>query len=119
MHNSRMLTIDDLVKFCEGHGLSQFSSKESGYSLHVQIPCEKFELEDNDDPYTFFANVRLMHTGPNRNKSNLTEKGAKSCLSKIAYKPVLADFTEINGERDFTYHAIEFNDDGSRTYIER
>lgn len=60
-----------------------------------------------------------MHTGRNRNKSNLTEKGAKSCLSKIAYKPVLADFTEINGERDFTYHAIEYNDDGSRTYIEK
>ena len=60
-----------------------------------------------------------MHTGRNRNRSNLTEKGAKSCLSKIAYKPVLADFTEVNGERDFTYHAMEFNGDGSRTYIEK
>ena len=96
-----------------------FSSKESGYSLHVQIPCEHFEVENNDDPLTLFANVKLMHTGRNRNRSSLTDKGAKSCLSSIAYKPVLADFTEVNGERDFTYHAMEFNEDGSRTYIER
>ena len=85
----------------------------------MQIPCENFEATDDEDPLTFYGNIKLMHTGRNRNKSNLTEKGAKSCLSKIAYKPVLADFTEVNGERDFTYHAIEFNEDGSRTYIEK
>lgn len=85
----------------------------------MQIPCENFEATDDDDPLTFYGNVKLMHTGRNRNNSNLTEKGAKSCLSKIAYKPVLADFTEVNGERDFTYHAMEFNEDGSRTYIEK
>ena len=97
----------------------QFSSKDSGYSLHVQMPCESFEADEKKDDLTLFANVKLMHTGRNRNRSSLTEKGAKSCLSSIAYKPVLADFTDINGERDFTYHAMEFNDDGSRTYIER
>ena len=97
----------------------QFSSKTSGYSLHVQVPCESFEIDETKDDLTFFANVKLMHTGRNKNRSALTEKGAKSCLSSIAYKPVLADFTDVNGERDFTYHAMEFNDDGSRTYIER
>ena len=119
MRKSKILTIDDLVKFCQDQNFTQFSSKDSGYSLHVQIPCESFEAIDDEDPLTFYGNVRLMHTGRNRNKSNLTEKGAKSCLSKIAYKPVLADFTEVNGERDFTYHAMEFNEDGSRTYIEK
>lgn len=114
-----ILTIDDLVKFCQDQNFTQFSSKDSGYSIHVQIPCESFEYVEDEDPLTFYGNIKLMHTGKNRNKSNLTEKGAKSCLSKIAYKPVLADFTEINGERDFTYHAMEFNEDGSRTYIEK
>ena len=119
MRKTKILTIEDLVKFCHDHNFTEFSSKDSGYSLHVQVPCESFEATEDEDPLTLFANVRLMHTGKNRNQSNLTEKGAKSCLSKIAYKPVLADFTDVNGERDFTYHAIEFNEDGSRVYIER
>lgn len=119
MRKSKILTIDDLVKFCQDQNFTQFSSKDSGYSIHVQIPCENFEAADDEDPLTFYGNIKLMHTGRNRNKSNLTEKGAKSCLSKIAYKPVLADFTDVNGERDFTYHAMEFNEDGSRTYIEK
>ena len=119
MRRSKILTIDDLVRFCQDQNFTQFSSKESGYSIYVQIPCESFEATDDEDPLTFYGNVKLMHTGLNRNKSNLTEKGAKSCLSKIAYKPVLADFTEVNGERDFTSHSMEFNEDGSRTYIEK
>lgn len=119
MRKSKILTIDDLVRFCQDQNFTQFNSKNSGYSIHVQIPCENFEAVGDEDPLTFYGNVKLMHTGRNRNKSNLTEKGAKSCLSKIAYKPVLADFTEVNGERDFTYHAMKFNEDGSRTYIER
>lgn len=119
MRNLKILTIDDLVKFCQDQNFTQFNSKDSGYSIHVQVPCENFEAVNDEDPFTFYGNIKLMHTGLNRNKSNLTERGAKSCLSKIAYKPVLADFTEVNGERDFTYHAMEFNDDGSRTYIEK
>lgn len=111
--------MEDLVSFCQQQNFMSFNSKDSGYSLHVQVPCESFELDEEKDPLTLYANVKLMHTGRNKNMSSLTEKGAKSCLSGIAYKPVLADFTEVNGERDFTYHAMEFNDDGSRTYIER
>ena len=119
MRNKKILTIEDLVKFCEEKNFTEFNSKESGYSLHVQVPCENFTKSDDDDPLTFYGNIKLMHTGRNRNKSTLTEKAAKNCLTKIAYKPVLADFTEVNGERDFTYHAMEFNDDGSRSYIEK
>jgi len=47
-----------------------------------------------------------MHTGKNRNGSNLTEEAAKNCLSSIAYKPLLADFCEIDGVEDFTSHAF-------------
>lgn len=120
MQSHKILTIEDLVKFCAKNNFQHFSSTESGYDLRVLVPCENFEIDnDEDDSLTFYANVKLMHTGRNRNRSNLTEKGAKSCLSKIPYKPVLADFTDINGERDFTYHAIEYNEDGSRTYIEK
>lgn len=115
----KMLTVEDLVEFCKTNNFAQFSSAKSGYSLHVQVPCEYFEQVEGDDPLMLFANIRLMHTGINRNMSNLTEDAARKCMSKIAYKPILADFTDVNGERDFTYHAIEINEDGSRQYIER
>lgn len=35
MHRNKILTIDDLIKFCEENNFSQYNSKETGYSLHV------------------------------------------------------------------------------------
>ena len=63
--------------------------------------------------------VKLLHTGRNRNGSNVTESAAKNCMSTIAYKPILANFTDINGELDFTTHDFEINDDGDITYYEK
>ena len=78
-----------------------------------------FEKEEAEDQYTLFANVLAFHTGSNRNQSNLTDKAAKKALKSMAYKPVLANFCEIDGVRDFTSHDFEINEDGSVTYIER
>lgn len=117
MHK-KILTLDDLVKFCEQQNFSRFSSVESGYQLCVTIPAQ-FEKEDNDDSLMLFADVLLMHTAENRNHSALTEKAGKNCLSSIPYKPVLANFAEFDGEWDFTSHDIEIDEDGNYNYIER
>ena len=117
MHK-KLLTVEDLIVFCEQHRFSRFSSKESGYQICVQIPST-FEKDNTDDPYTLFANVLAFHTGSNRNGSNLTEAAAKKAIKNMAYKPVLANFCEIDGVRDFTSHDFEINDDGDITYIER
>jgi len=66
-----------------------------------------------------FADIILMHTNLNRNKSSLTEKAAKNCLSSIPYKPVLANFAEFDDGWDFTSHDIEIDKDGNYNYIER
>ena len=113
-----MLTLEDLVKFCEQQNFAKFSSVESGYQLCVTVPA-KFEKDDSDDSQMLFADVILCHTGENRNHSSLTEKAAKKCLSSIAYKPVLANFAEFDGEWDFTSHDIEIDEDGNYNYIER
>lgn len=113
-----MLTLEDLVKFCEQQNFAKFSSAESGYQLCVTVPA-KFEKDDSDDSQMLFADVLLMHTSENRNHSSLTEKAAKRCLSSIAYKPVLANFAEFDGEWDFTSHDIEIDEDGNYNYIER
>lgn len=117
MHK-KILTLEDLVKFCEQQNFAKFSSAESGYQLCVTVPA-KFEKDDSDDSQMLFADVILCHTGENRNHSSLTEKAAKRCLSSIAYKPVLANFAEFDGDWDFTSHDIEIDDDGNYYYIER
>ena len=40
-------------------------------------------------------------------------------MSTIAYKPILANFTDVNGELDFTSHDFEICDDGNITYYEK
>lgn len=67
-----------------------------------------------------YGTIKLMHTGENRNHSNLTEEAANKCLSSIPYKPVLASFTtDANGEEDFTSHDFEFDKDGNVIYHEK
>ena len=66
-----------------------------------------------------FASVLAFHTGNNRNRSNLTEDAAKKAIKELAYKPVLANFCEIDGVRDFTSHDFIIDDDGNFIYEEK
>lgn len=116
MHR-KILTLDDLVKFCETQNFQRFSAIQSGYQLCVSAPA-KFEQYDSSDTM-MFCDVILMHSGENRNHSSVTEKAAKNCLKTIAYKPVLANFAEFDDGVDFTTHDIEVDEDGNLTYIER
>lgn len=113
----KYLTIDDLVRFCKENNFTQFDAQDSGYHIGVAIPST-FTLSDSDSQL-LFGNVKLLHTGRNRNGSNATLKGAKNCLSGIPYKPVLANFAEFDDGLDFTSHDMEIDKDGNVTYIER
>lgn len=114
----KLLTVDDLVKFCETQNFQHFNSADSGYQICVQIPAQ-FDSSSANDETMFYGNVLVMHTGGNRNRSNLTESAAKKSIKSLAYKPVLANFCEIDGVRDFTSHDFEINEDGSYTYFEK
>ena len=118
----KLLTFDDLVKFCKKEKLMNFSAKESGYQLCVQVPAS-FEIEEEENTSsTLYADLKMFHTNRNRNGSSVTEDAALKCLSTIPYKPLLGDIQEIegtDGEYDFTSHSMEFNEDGSINYIER
>lgn len=116
----KLLTLEDLAKFCKEHKFSKFSSKDSGYQLSVQVPAT-FEVEDSEykDDTILFGKVKVFHIGPNRNGSSVTKEAAQNALGTIAYKPLLANFCEIDGVKDFTSHDMEFNEDGSVIYLER
>ena len=115
----KLLTLEDLVRFCKEQKLNKFSSKDTGYQLSVQIPAT-FEVVDSayQDNTLLFGKVKIFHIGPNRNGSSVTKEAAEKSLGTIAYKPLLANFCEIDGVKDFTSHDMEFNEDGTATYIE-
>ena len=115
----KLLTLEDLAKFCKEHSFSNFSSKDTGYQLSVQVPTN-FEVENTEyqDNTLLFGKVKVFHIGPNRNGSSVTRSAAEKALSTIAYKPLLANFCEVDGVKDFTSHDMGLNDDGSITYVE-
>ena len=114
----KLLTLDDLVKFCEQNNFAKFSAKDSGYQICVQIPA-RFSNDEEIDNNLFFGNVLVMHTGVNRNKSSLTEDAAKKAIKNLAYKPVLANFCEIDGVKDFTSHDFDIDENGEYVYYEK
>lgn len=115
----KLLTLEDLASFCKEQNFFNFSSKDTGYQLSVQIPTT-FEVEDNEyqDNTLLFCNVKLFHIGANRNNSSVTEDAAKKALPTIAYKPLLANFCEIDGVKDFTSHDMNIDSEGNIQYIE-
>lgn len=78
-----------------------------------------FERTEESDSDVLIASVLAFHTSRNLNGSSLTEEAAKKAMKKMAYKPVLANFCEIDGVRDFTGHDFEIDDEGNYIYYEK
>ena len=110
MVKRKLMTIDDLVKFCREQNFTKFSSKESGYKLAVQVPTT-FEIdEDVDDDHRGMLKLkfRIFHTGLNRNGSFVSEEAAKDAMPTIKNRPILATIHQLdNGEWDFESHNFE------------
>lgn len=113
----KILTIEQLVNFCEQKNFHSFSSKDTGYQLCVQMPAT-FEKESEDDSL-LFVKVKVFHTGRNRNKSNVTVEAAKRAMKGMAYKPILAHIIEVDGVKDFSSHDGYIDDDGNWVYEEK
>ena len=117
----KLLTLDDLVKFCEDQKLYSFNAKETGKPLCVLAPATFKQNEEQDESSSLlYATVTAFHTGMNRNKSNVTVDAAKKAMKTMAYKPILANFAMTeSGDLDFTSHDFTINDDGEIEYQER
>ena len=117
----KVLTMDELVKFCKEQKLLSFSSKQAGYPLAVKVPTT-FEIEENTDENhrgMMRLKFRIFHTGLNRNGSFVSENAAKKAMSTIADRPVLAAIHQLDdGTWDFEGHEIEVitNENGETEY---
>lgn len=106
----KILTVDDLIKFCQEQKFSKFSSKETGYQLAVKVPTT-FEVEDNVDENhrgMMKLKFRIFHTGLNRNQSYVSKESATKAMNTIADRPVLAAIHQLDdGTWDFEGHEME------------
>lgn len=122
----KILTIEQLVQFCQTQNFVRFSSKESGYQLAVNVPTTFEVVENVDDAHRGMMKLKfkLFHDGINRNGSKVPHDSAERAMKTIPDRPVLAAIHQLdNGEWDFQAHEMEFveNEDGEIeiNYIEK
>lgn len=119
----KILTIEQLVKFCESQNFSSFSAKDSGYQLSVQIPTT-FEVEDDSTTGLLRVKFKVAHSGLNRNGSYISKENLEKAAKSIKNRPVLANIHQLDdGTWDFQSHDVEVitNADGEEetVYIEK
>lgn len=122
----KLLTLNDLVRFCQEQNFMHFSSMESGYKLAVQLPTV-FEVDENvDDDHRGMLKLkfRIFHTGLNRNGSYVSKESADKAIPTIKDRPILAHIHQLDdGSWDFEAHDVEVieNEDGEEeiVYIEK
>lgn len=106
----KILTEDDLLKFCQEQKFAKFSSKDTGYQLALKVPTT-FEIDDTVDENhrgMMRLKFRIFHTGLNRNKSYVSKESAEKAMNTIADRPVLAAIHQLNdGSWDFEGHEME------------
>ena len=120
MKKRKLLTLEDLTKFCLEQKMNKFSSKDTGYQLSVQVPAT-FEVDENDPRRDLMKlKIKVFHTGLNRNGSRISEESAKACFDSIKNRPILARIhkVESTGEYDFDAHncRIVTNEDGEEEF---
>ena len=106
----KILTEDDLIKFCQSQKFSTFSSKDTGYQLAIKVPTT-FEVDDNVDANhrdMLRIKIKIFHTGINRNNSKVSKEAAEKAMLTIPDRPILAAIHQLsNGEYDFAGHEME------------
>lgn len=118
---NRILTMEDLVRFCASNKIYNFSSKDSGKPIVVQAiqDFSSSEIEESDDGM-MYAKVRVCHTLLNRNGSFASEENMKNAMPSLKYRPFLAKIHQLDdGTWGFHSHDmhIEKDENGNETII--
>lgn len=109
----KILTLEQLVKFCADSNFYSFNSKDTGYKLAVCVPGT-FEIYEKSDSTRglLFTRFKVCHTLLNRNGSFVSEKNMKKSMPSLKYRPVLAYIHQLDdGTWDFHGHDMELEID--------
>lgn len=119
---NRLMTIDDLIAFCENNNFDHFSAGSDDSELVVQVPakCSTFTADDEcPEGLTPFV-AKAYHDHLNLNNSYIETSTLKDTLHTATIKPILANIiTNDDGEKDFGSHDFEVvkDENGKERYI--
>ena len=121
MAKNKILTIEDLIKFCRTNKMYSFSYKESGMPIVVQSiqDFSSADIEESDDG-KLYCKVRVCHTLLNRNKSFISEESIRQAMPTLKYSPLLAKIHQLDdGTWDFHAHDchMETDEDGNEYVV--
>ena len=91
----KILTLDQLIKFCEDNKFYDFNSKDSGYTLSVQIPGQ-LSFDSDSTQGLLFTKVKTCHTLLNRNGSYVSEDNMKNAMPSLKYRPLLGYIHQLD-----------------------
>lgn len=109
--SKKLLTLDDLVTFCENNNMFSFSSETFGSQIAVQTPAIFEFSNENEDDSLLDVTVKVCHTLKNRNQSFISEENMKRAMPTLKYKAILASFVQNGNDWDFGSHDMEISKD--------
>lgn len=104
----KILTVEDLLAFCEQNKLYSFDSHKDGYEFVVNIPAT-FDVKEEETEQHLEGLIpfesKAFHDHVNLNGSNIEEDTFENELPSAHLRPILAHIVETdNGEKDFGAH---------------
>ena len=107
----KILTYEQLIKFCAENKFYSFNSKDSGYTLSVQVPGN-LSFENKSVKGKLYTQVKVCHTLLNRNGSFVSEENMKAAMPSLIDSPLLGYIHQLDdGTYDFHSHDIEIVED--------
>lgn len=107
----KILTYEQLIKFCAENKFYSFNSKDSGYTLSVQVPGN-LSFENKSVKGKLYTQVKVCHTLLNRNGSFVSEENMKAAMPSLVDSPLLGYIHQLDdGTYDFHSHDIEIIED--------
>lgn len=107
----KILTYEQLIKFCAENKFYSFNSKTSGYTLSVQVPGN-LSFENKSIKGKLYTQVKVCHTLLNRNGSFVSEENMKAAMPSLVDSPLLGYIHQLDdGTYDFHSHDIEIIED--------
>lgn len=119
----KILTVEDLLAFCEQNKLYSFDSHKDGHELVINIPAT-FDVKEEADTDKHLEGLipfdsEAFHDHVNLNGSNIEEDTFEDELPSAHLRPILAHIiTNDDGEKDFGAHDFHVEEvDGEKVVI--
>ena len=117
----KILTVEDLLAFCEQNKLYSFDAIKDGYELVINIPATFDTKESSEDKHLeglIPFESKAFHDHVNLNGSNIEEDTFENELPSAHLRPILAHvITNKDGEKDFGAHDFHVEEIDGETVI--